>query len=74
MYFFCTQVGFGKNGNLFALEHGRVVVSCEKIDPKWEHPWIQRNYAGREGQTIFKKTFNIIPIPQHNRFKMIDEV
>lgn len=68
------QVGIGKNGNLFALEHGQVMVSCEKIDPNWDHKFIQYNYAGREGQTIYKKVFNVIPLPQHNRFKLVDEV
>ncbi|XP_052889665.1 50S ribosomal protein L27 [Anopheles moucheti] len=68
------NVGFGKNGTLFAMEHGKVYVSCEKIDPNWDHTWIQRCYAGREGQTIYKKFFNVVPEPQHQRFKLIDEV
>lgn len=68
------QVGFGHNGTLFALEHGRVVVTCEKINPNWDHTWIQRCYAGRQDNVIHKKHFNIIPMPQHNRFKLIDEV
>lgn len=68
------NVGFGKNGTLFALEHGRVVVTCEKFEPNWEHTWVQRTYAGREDQTIYKKYFNVIPEPQHQRFKLVDEV
>jgi len=58
-----AQVGFGRNGTLFALEAGKVVVSCEKMDPNWFHPWIQRFYDTRKGQTIYKKYFNIIPKP-----------
>lgn len=72
--FFLFKVGFGRNGSLFALEHGKVYVTCEKIDPNWDHTWIQRNYAGRENQTIYKKFFNVISVPQHNRFKLIDEI
>ncbi|XP_050429441.1 39S ribosomal protein L27, mitochondrial [Adelges cooleyi] len=68
------HVGFGRNGTLFALESGRVMVTCEKIDPKWDHTWIQRIYAGRQGQTIYKKFFNILPEPQHNRFKLVDAI
>ncbi|CAG5009863.1 unnamed protein product [Parnassius apollo] len=68
------NVGFGRNGTLFAMEAGKVVVTCEKFDPNWEHTWVQRLYAGRENQNIFKKYFNVIPEPQHNRFKLIDEV
>ncbi|KAM3968082.1 mitochondrial ribosomal protein L27 [Aphomia sociella] len=68
------NVGFGRNGTLFAMEAGRVVVTCEKFDPNWDHTWVQRIYGGREQQTILKKYFNIIPEPQHKRFKLIDEV
>lgn len=68
------QVGMGKNGTLFALEPGRVVVTCEEIDPNWNHTWIQRIYAGREDQTIYKKHFNVLPLTQHNRFKLINEI
>ncbi|XP_072942022.1 large ribosomal subunit protein bL27m [Epargyreus clarus] len=68
------NVGFGRNGSLFAMEAGKVVITCEKFDPFWDHTWVQRHYAGREQQTIFKKYFNVIPEPQHQRFKLIDEV
>lgn len=68
------NVGLGRNGTLFAMEAGKVVVTCEKFDPFWEHTWVQRIYSGREDQTIYKKYFNVIPEPQHNRFKLIDEV
>lgn len=64
----------GKNGTLFALQEGRVVVTSDQFQPNWEHTWVQRIYAGREDQTIFKKYFNVIPIEQHNRFKLIDEI
>lgn len=56
------------------MEHGRVYVTCEKMDPNWDHRWIQRIYADRRGQTIYKKFYNIIPEPQHNRFKFIGEM
>ncbi|KPJ20404.1 39S ribosomal protein L27, mitochondrial [Papilio machaon] len=68
------NVGFGRNGTLFAMEAGKVVVTCEKFEPNWDHTWVQRNYAGRTNQNIFKKYYNVIPEPQHNRFKLIDEV
>lgn len=68
------QVGFGKNGTLFALEAGRVAVTSEKVNANWDHTWIQRVYAGREDQPFFKKYFNVLPLEQHNRFKLIDEV
>lgn len=75
IYVLCyLKVGFGRNGTLFAMEHGKVYVTCEPIDPNWDHTWIQRNYAGRQGQPIFKKFFNVVPEKQHQRFRLIDEV
>ncbi|KAJ0179225.1 hypothetical protein K1T71_004937 [Dendrolimus kikuchii] len=68
------NVGFGVNGTLFAMEAGKVIITCEKFDPNWEHTWVQRMYAGREQQKIFKKYFNVIPEPQHQRFRLIDEI
>jgi len=66
------HVGFGKNGTLWALEPGRVVVTCEKVDLNWDHTWIQRCYGNRRGETFYKKHFNVIPKKHHNRFKLID--
>ncbi|KAL1117832.1 hypothetical protein AAG570_004147, partial [Ranatra chinensis] len=68
------NVGFGRNGTLFALEAGRVMVTCEKIDPNWDHTWIIRSYEGRNHETIYKKHFNVLPDPQHCRFKLVEEV
>lgn len=74
IFFLCTQVGFGRNGTLFAMEAGKVVVTCEKMDPYWDHTWIQRIYGHRKGQSMYKKYFNIIPTPQHNRFKLVETI
>jgi large subunit ribosomal protein L27 len=66
-------VGFGHNGSLYALKHGRVVVSCEKVDLNLDHPWVERFFAGREQQTIYKKYFNVIADKQPQRFRLVDE-
>jgi large subunit ribosomal protein L27 len=68
------NVGFGRNGTLFACEAGRVMVTCEIVDLNWEHSWVMRNYEGRTGQTFYKKYFNVITEPQHTRFKLIDSI
>ncbi|KAJ9596854.1 hypothetical protein L9F63_012110 [Diploptera punctata] len=68
------NVGFGKNGTLFALEAGRVMVTCEEVGLNWEHTWVQREYEGRENQKFYKKYFNVIPKPQEQRFKLIDKI
>lgn len=63
----------GRNGTLFAIVPGNVYVTCEKPDFNWEHKWVQRHYAGRENQNIYKKYFNVVPKPQHQNFKLIDQ-
>nr|CAD7260442.1 unnamed protein product [Timema shepardi] len=68
------QVGLGGNGMLYAKEAGRVMVTCEKIDPNWNHNWVQKVYGERRDQTIFKKFFNVIAEPQVGRFKLIDTI
>ncbi|KAL0118433.1 hypothetical protein PUN28_009236 [Cardiocondyla obscurior] len=68
------NVGFGRDGSLFAMESGKVMVTCEKIDPNWEHTWVKKHYENRENQVIYKKHFNVIPTPQHKRFKLIDKI
>lgn len=67
-------MGFGKNGTLMAMEHGQVAVTCEQVDADWDHTWVQRLLSHRQGQVFYKKYFNVLPLPQHQRFKLIEEV
>ena len=67
-------VGMGRNGTLYAIERGTVVITCEKINPNMDHPWAKMNYEGREQSVIYKKHFNIIPEPHHDRFVLVDTV
>ena len=55
------------------MTNGKVYVTCEKVDLNWDHGWVQRFFSGRSGQTIYKKYFNVIPEPQHTRFRLVDE-
>ncbi|KAF4516382.1 hypothetical protein B566_EDAN008505 [Ephemera danica] len=54
------NVGFGKNGTLFALENGHVMISCEKVDLNLDHTWIQREYAGRDLTNLMAKCSSCI--------------
>jgi len=69
------NVGFGRNGTIYAKTHGQVFVTCEKTDLDWDNSWVQRYFADRDGQgqTIYKKYFNVVPLPQHQRFKLVEE-
>ncbi|KAK9881660.1 hypothetical protein WA026_017177 [Henosepilachna vigintioctopunctata] len=68
------NVGLGRNGTLFAISAGKVVVTCEKADPNWDHTWVQRCHGFRKGIEFYKKYFNVIPKEQHNNFKLIDQI
>lgn len=74
IYDFLLQVGFGRNGTLFAIIPGKVVITCEEPNLNWDHTWVQRNYTGRMDQKFYKKYFNVIPTPQHQNFKLIDQI
>jgi len=63
-----------KHMNLIAMKEGIVRVTCEKPDLNWSWTWAKQFYGGREGQTFYKKYFNVIPRPQHTRFKCIDQI
>lgn len=71
----CSQAGFGKNGNIFAIKPGKVVMSSEQAKPNWDHTWIQRLMPRRpDNVPIYKKYINVIPEQQHNRFKLVETV
>lgn len=64
----------GKNGTLFAITHGKVCITCEKADVNWDHTWVQRCHGHKKGVLFYKKYFNVIPKPQHQNFKLIDQI
>lgn len=68
------NVGFGRNGTLFAIIPGKVIVTCEKPDPNWDHHWVQKYHGGRMYQNFYKKYFNVYPEPQHQNFKLIEQL
>ena len=49
------------------------MVTAEKVEPNWKNGFVRQNFAGRFGQTIYKKYFNVIPEKQHQRFRLVDE-
>lgn len=67
-------MGLGRNGTLFAMVPGRVMVTCEKVDLNWDHPWVQYCYSHRENKEFYKKYFNVIPEKQHQNFVLVDQI
>ena len=68
------NVGFGKNGTLFAMEPGTVKITSEKCELNPEHTWVQRLYGGQDITYLYKKYVHVLAEPQHNRFKLVDSV
>ena len=71
------NVQIGRTGDLLALEHGTVAVTCEAFTPDTEegHVWVKRQYGDRPaGTTIYKKYYNVLVRPQVGRFKLVAEV
>uniref|UniRef100_A0A1B6L6Y0 Large ribosomal subunit protein bL27m n=1 Tax=Graphocephala atropunctata TaxID=36148 RepID=A0A1B6L6Y0_9HEMI len=68
------NVGFGRNGTLFAMVPGTVRVTAERPDLNMDHSWVRTAYGGRNIENLYKKYFNVIPEKQHHRFKLIDQV
>ncbi|KAG8258969.1 50S ribosomal protein L27-like isoform X1 [Homalodisca vitripennis] len=68
------NVGFGRNGTLFAMVPGTVRVTCEKPDLNMDHSWVRQTYGGRSVENMYKKYFNVLPEKQHQRFKLLDKI
>lgn len=68
------NVGILKDGTLYALCHGWVVVTCEQPNLDFEHAWVKRDLSHQEGRKFYKKYWNIIPYPENQRFRLVDEV
>ena len=63
--------------NLFALEHGTVIVTTEKCNPDWENQFIERFYGEYKDNPevpIYKTYFHIVPDPMPQNFKLVDEI
>lgn len=67
-------MGFGKNGTLFAMVPGKVLITTEKVDLNWDHTWVERCHGHRKHTEFYKKYFHVIPEPQHQNFKLIDQI
>ena len=72
----CIKVSIGKDGSLYALESGKVVITCEKFQPNFSNYWVNKTFADRKGNmsNVYKKYFNVIADPLEPKFKLIDQV
>jgi large subunit ribosomal protein L27 len=70
------KVGIGQDGSLYALEAGKVIVTCEKFEPNFNKFWTERTYSERKGNMnhVYKKYFHVIPDPLEPKFKLIDQI
>ena len=68
------QVGIGRDRTLFAMEHGRLFVTTEAINPNWNQRHVKEAYEGRKGHTILKMFVHIHPDPQPQKFRLVSHI
>ncbi|XP_060071388.1 large ribosomal subunit protein bL27m-like [Ylistrum balloti] len=65
------NVDISRNYTMSAMCDGKVIVSCERLNPKPDSPL----YAPvQKGVIIYKKFFNVYPIRLHGKFRLVDQV
>lgn len=77
LYCFYPQVGIGRDRTLYALYHGRVVMTTEIFNPNWNHKIMRRfgtELKKLEDIPIYKTYFHILTEPQKTNFKLVDQV
>jgi hypothetical protein len=66
------QVGCKPDMTLFALEPGRVMVSCDTLSPYPSSPLYP---AVSMGKVVRKRFYHVIPEePQEPRFKLVSQI
>ncbi|EFX73953.1 hypothetical protein DAPPUDRAFT_200344 [Daphnia pulex] len=70
------NVGMGKDGSLYALQPGRVLITCEKFEPNFDKYWTNKAYGSRKENmnNVYKKYFHVIPEPLEPKFKLVDVI
>nr|XP_045623093.1 39S ribosomal protein L27, mitochondrial-like [Procambarus clarkii] len=70
------NVGIGSDKTLFAREHGKVVMTTEKMNPNWDHSFIKRFYPDLQNQDvpIYKTYFHILAESPKQTFKLVDQI
>ncbi|XP_033738923.1 50S ribosomal protein L27-like [Pecten maximus] len=65
------NVDISGNYTISAICDGKVIVSCERLNPKPDSPLFA---PVQKGVVIYKKFFNVYPTPLHGKFRLVDEV
>ena len=70
------QVGIGKDGSLYALQPGKVLITCEKFQPNFDKYWTNKAYGSKKDNmnNVYKKYFHVIPKPLEPKFKLVDVI
>ncbi|KZS10845.1 39S ribosomal protein L27, mitochondrial [Daphnia magna] len=70
------NVGIGKDGSLYALQPGKVLITCEKFQPNFDKYWTDRVYRSRKENmaNVYKKYFHVIPDPLEPKFRLVETV
>lgn len=53
---------------------GKVMITREPVEPDMSNEFVEREYARRPTEGLFKFHFNIVPTPMSQTFKLVDQV
>ncbi|GIY66673.1 uncharacterized protein CEXT_206921 [Caerostris extrusa] len=63
----------GKN-TLYAMREGRVMMTCEQINPKKGEYLVDKYYGKMSAPVVYKRFLHVIPFPQGQKFKLVELV
>ncbi|KAK6629733.1 hypothetical protein RUM43_003551 [Polyplax serrata] len=66
------NVGIGFIADLYAKVAGKVVVTYEKTNLKTDNYLVFTKYP--DSLPLYKTYYNVIPAPQHQRFKLVETI
>ncbi|XP_054719532.1 50S ribosomal protein L27-like [Uloborus diversus] len=68
------NVRVGYKHNLKSMVYGRVMMTCEKVNPNLENPIAAKNFTNIAAPVLYRRYFHVIPFTQGKKFKLIDLV
>ncbi|KAL7630849.1 UNVERIFIED_CONTAM: hypothetical protein RMT77_001188 [Armadillidium vulgare] len=70
------NVGMARNRHLFAMEHGKVYITTEKVNPNWNNKLMLTFFGQYQNKDvpIYRTYFHIIAASMPQKFNLIDQV
>ncbi|XP_055945218.1 39S ribosomal protein L27, mitochondrial-like [Argiope bruennichi] len=66
------NVNIIEKNTLVAMREGRVMITCEKINPKRGNYVVDKYYGKMSAPVVYKRFIHVIPFPQSQKFKLVE--